>query len=164
MVFNLHRFLLGGLCLVCIAPSATHAASAQLTLGGAVSSACTLSGAATTLSLGEVTGGKSGSVGDVTLSCNLADTGPTVSLSSTNSGLKRDSGTDVIGYTIAWPVAGTSAFTSVSASAGTVSAQLAPVAPGTARSGNLTLSVSAGATSGKAAGTYRDVITINISP
>lgn len=153
------------MCVVaCIAAAPAHAASAQLTLGGSVSSSCTLTGASSTLSLGDVTGGKSGSIGAVTLSCNLADTGPTVSLASTNSGLKRDGGTEVIGYTINWPLAGTTSFASVSASAGSVSAQLAAAAPGTARSGNRTLAVSASATSGKVAGTYRDVITISISP
>lgn len=153
-----------GLCLACIAPESVRAATAQLTLGGTVSSACTLVGTTSTLSLGDVTGGKSGSIGTVSLSCNLADTGPTVSLASTNSGLKRDSGTEVIGYTVNWALSGTTSFTSFSASAGTVSAQLAPVAPGTSRSGGFTFLVSAGAASGKVAGTYRDVITISISP
>lgn len=165
MFFRIDRIVPGGVCAVaCIAAAPAHAASAQLTLGGSVSSSCTLSGASSTLSLGDVTGGKSGSAGSVTIICNLADTGPTVSLSSSNSGLKRDGGAEVIGYTINWPIAGTSSFTSVSASTGSVSAQLAAAAPGTARSGNLTLAVSAGATSGKVAGTYRDVITISISP
>nr|WP_221236648.1 spore coat protein U domain-containing protein [Novosphingobium taihuense] len=149
---------------MCMVPAFAHAASAQLTLGGTVSSACTIGGTSSTLSLGDVTGGKSGSVGSVTVTCNLADTGPTISLSSGNSGLKRDGGTDLIGYTISWPIAGTSSFNSVSAGTGSVSAQLAAVAPGTARSANLTLAVSAGATNGKVAGTYRDVITISISP
>lgn len=164
MIFNQYKIVLGGLCFACLAPAAAHAASAQLTLGGTVSSACKISAASSTLSLGDVTGGKSGSIGAVTLTCNLADTGPTVSLSSTNGGLKRDSGTDLIGYSIAWPIAGTSAFTSVSASSGSVLAQLAPEAPGIARSGNLSLVVSAAASSGSTAGTYRDVITISISP
>lgn len=153
-----------GAYLVCVAVNPAKAATAQLTLGGTVSSACSISSASTAVSLGEVSSGKSGSAGAVTLSCNLADTGPTVSLASANSGLKRDGGSDFIAYTMQWPISGTSAFNTINASAGTTVAQLSAVAPGTLRSASLSFSVSASAASGKANGTYSDVITISISP
>lgn len=158
------KVVVGGAYLMCAALSPAMAATTQLTLGGTVSSACAISSASTTVSLGEVSNGKTGSAGAVTLSCNLADTGPTVSFSSANSGLKRQGGSDVIVYAIQWPIAGTSAFNSFSASAGTTVAQLSAVAPGTSRSADLSFSVSAAATSGKSNGTYSDVITISISP
>ena len=148
--------------LLCAQPA--YAGSAQLVLEGTVSPVCTIVGAAASVSLGEASRGAVGDIGNVALTCNLADTGPTVSLSSLNHGLKRDGGDELLAYGMEWNLPGTSAFEAVSSGTGTVTTQLDPIAPGTPRSARLVIKVSAEEVSGKAAGTYRDVIVISILP
>jgi hypothetical protein len=147
---------------LCAEPA--FAGSAQLVLEGTVSPVCTIAGAAASISLGEASRGAVGDIGNVALTCNLADAGPTVSLSSLNHGLKRDGGDELLAYGMEWNLPGTTAFEAISSGTGTVTTQLDAIAPGTPRSARLVIKVSAAEVSGKAAGTYRDVIVISISP
>lgn len=144
--------------------SAAAAASARLVVGGTVSPTCTVSGTASTITLGDVSLGASASAGTVGFSCNLVDTGPTVSVTSSNHGLLREGGSETIAYTMSWPLTDSQAFADFGAAQGAASAVLPAIAPGAMRSAQLSVKVATGATGGMPAGTYRDVVILSISP
>lgn len=148
--------------LLCSQPAL--AGTAQLMLEGRVAPVCTVVGAATAINLGEASHGAVADAGAIGVTCNLVDSGPTVTLSSLNRGLLLEGSDQRIAYGMEWDLPGTSAFDAVSSVAGTISAQLDAFAPGTTRSAHLLVKVAAAATAGKQAGTYRDVIVISISP
>ena len=143
--------------------SAAPGDTATLVVHGTIPPRCGFSTVPGATDLGELRTDQVSAVGPLAFKCNLATSGPvSLTVRSTNGGLKLDGGTEQVAYQAAWDVQGrTDSFTTLTTTP--IPFQLSSGVSGVEQTGVFKVKVT-GATHALVAGTYRDTITYTISP
>jgi spore coat protein U-like protein len=165
---RLRGLALASLCAgmtLAVTPSASLAAeSAQLVLHGTIEPRCGFTSVPQDANLGVLATGAILDIGQLTFSCNLAEsTAINLTIQSTNGALQRDGGSEQVAYAAAWAVQGDTAFYNMADYTGLHAFTLQSGAAGSQQGGTYRIQI-VGSPDGLVAGTYRDTITYTISP
>jgi len=137
--------------------------SAQVEITGSIPGTCEFTTTPDQTALGTLATGLEKETGNLGFTCNLATTSSVnLTVKSQNGALKRDGGTETVAYQVAWNIQG---FTNVYFTIPTTTTpfNLLSGPTGIEQLGLYKVKVT-GATAGKPAGTYKDVVSYTISP